>query len=315
MGRVLQRGQVPLGIQGGHAAGAGGRYGLPVGEILHVAAGENAVHVGFARAGQGFEVALLVVVQVILENVGVRVVADGDEEAGDGYFAGFLREQVFHPHGFHGVLAQNLIGRRVPDNLNLGVVQHSLLHDFRGPHFALTHYHVHFGAQISQIRGFLRRRIAGAHDGHVLPPVEKAVAHRAGRHARAIEALFRVQAQPLGRGTGRDNHGISRHFDFLVNRNAMRATGKVHGRGHAVAHIGAEPLGLLLEVFHHGRPHHPVRVAGKVLHVVGDGELPAGLHSLVHDGVEAGAGGVDGGRVAGRAGADDEQMCVFHNEL
>ena len=72
-----------LGVDGGHAARAGGGDRLAVGVVLHVAAGEDAVDVGVRRAGLGDEVAVVVHVEHALEQVGVGPMADGDEQAGD----------------------------------------------------------------------------------------------------------------------------------------------------------------------------------------------------------------------------------------
>ena len=49
--------------------------------VLHVARGEDALDAGARRAGLGDEVAVLVVVEPVEEELGVRVVADRDEEA------------------------------------------------------------------------------------------------------------------------------------------------------------------------------------------------------------------------------------------
>ena len=47
-----------------------------------------------------------------------------------------------------------------------------------------------------------------------------------------------------------------------------------------------------------------------VLDVGGDGELAAGLHALDQDRLEHGARRIDRGGVAGRAGADDDELGV-----
>ena len=65
-----------------------------------------------------------------------------------------------------------------------------------------------------------------------------------------------------------------------------------HGLGvvlHADHQIGALDMRVTRPVFHLGR----------------DGQLPAGLQALHKDGVQHGAGGIDGGGIACGAGADD----------
>jgi hypothetical protein len=63
----------------------------------------------WCRAGS-FKVALLVVVQIRLKNLGVGLVAIGHKKPSP-EFHGF-RVSIFCPHSFHHVLAQNLIGPR-----------------------------------------------------------------------------------------------------------------------------------------------------------------------------------------------------------
>ena len=69
-------------------------------------------------------------------------------------------------------------------------------------------------------------------------------------------------------------------------------------------------LGLLLHLLHQPGALDDVGEAGVVLHVGGDGELPAGLDALDQDRLEHGAGRIDRGRIAGRARADDDNLGV-----
>ena len=73
-----------LGVDGGHAARAGGGDRLAVGVVLHVAAGEHARRCWCTSSRAAvIEVAVVVHVEEALEQVGVGPVADGDEQAGD----------------------------------------------------------------------------------------------------------------------------------------------------------------------------------------------------------------------------------------
>src|SRR5512142_2434772 len=71
----------PLGVQGGGTAGACGGDRLAVGVVDHIAAGEYAVEVGAGARLIDQEVTLLVHVELAREQLGARVVADGDEHA------------------------------------------------------------------------------------------------------------------------------------------------------------------------------------------------------------------------------------------
>ena len=65
-------------FEGGHAAGPGGGDGLAVAAILDVSAGENAGQAG-EDVVMGFDVAVLVEVELAGEHGGVRNVANAEE--------------------------------------------------------------------------------------------------------------------------------------------------------------------------------------------------------------------------------------------
>src|SRR3954462_2278664 len=72
-------GEELLGVEGGHAAGAGGGDRLAVDLVHAVAAGEDARDVGAGGAGLDFYVAAGVELELSLEQLGRGRVADGDE--------------------------------------------------------------------------------------------------------------------------------------------------------------------------------------------------------------------------------------------
>ena len=83
--------------------------------------------------------------------------------------------------------------------------------------------------------------------------------------------------------------------------------------------LGAAGLALCAHLVHKGGTLD-LGEAGEVLDLVGGGELAAGgdaegEETLVHDGLEVGAGGIDGGGVAGGARADDDDLAVHFASL
>jgi len=74
--------------------------------------------------------------------------------------------------------------------------------------------------------------------------------------------------------------------------------------------IGADMSRLLLHLLHKPRPLNHVGVARIILDVGRDHELPARRDALDEDRIEHGARGIDRGRIAGRAGADDHKLGV-----
>src|SRR3954453_7612723 len=71
--------QVALGVEGAHAAGAGGGDRLAVGVVDDGADGEDALEVGAGRPGLGGDVAVLVGLDLVGDDLRFRHVADRDE--------------------------------------------------------------------------------------------------------------------------------------------------------------------------------------------------------------------------------------------
>jgi len=72
--------------------------------------------------------------------------------------------------------------------------------------------------------------------------------------------------------------------------------------------LGTKALRLPAEVGHHRRTHDAVGVARVVLDVAGYHQLAAPGEAFDHERRQVGARRVQGGRVAGRATADDDQL-------
>ena len=75
--------------------------------------------------------------------------------------------------------------------------------------------------------------------------------------------------------------------------------------------LGFKGLGVAQHAFHELRALHPFGFAGPVLHVRRGHELSALLEPGDQHGLEVGAGRVDRGRVAGRAGTEDQHAAVL----
>ncbi len=95
---------------------------------------------------------------------------------------------------------------------------------------------------------------------------------------------------------------------LVADVDAERPLGEVDARHVVGQELGAEALGLGAELLHHRRPEDAVRVAGIVLDVARDHQLAAPLDAFDHERAQVRAGCVEGGRVAGRAASDDDQL-------
>ena len=92
------------------------------------------------------------------------------------------------------------------------------------------------------------------------------------------------------------------------------ALGEVDPRHVVRDELRSEALGLAAEVGHHRRPEYPVRVAGVVLDVARDHELPTPVEALDDERAQVGAGGVESGGIARRATADDDHVTDVAHE-
>ena len=132
------RGQITLGIQRSHAAGARRRYRLPIDAVLGVAADEYAFHVGVRRAVFRQNVAHIVHVQPSFEDIGIRLVPDCYEEAlnrDDRFFLCFIIDDL---HAGHGFVGQDFFRFGIPVNFDIRCFEYAFLHNFGGAHLIAT---------------------------------------------------------------------------------------------------------------------------------------------------------------------------------
>ncbi|MNY03566.1 hypothetical protein D3C86_1361930 [compost metagenome] len=151
------------------------------------------------------DVALLVQVELALEERGRGLVTDGDEHAVDRLLAGLARLDVLEANGGDLVLAEDLVDHRVPDELDLGVGKGALLHDLAAAQLVATVDQVDLVGHVAEEEGLLEGSVAAADDHDVLAPEEEAVTGGAGGYAAALEALLGGQAEPHGARAGRDD--------------------------------------------------------------------------------------------------------------
>ena len=79
-------------------------------------------------------------------------------------------------------------------------------------------------------------------------------------------------------------------------------------------HFSTEAFGMSLETGHQFRTLYALGIGRPVVHFGGGHQLSALLNAGNDHRVEVGTGGIDGGSIAGRAGAeDDEFVMVAHD--
>ena len=157
-----------LHIDGGNASGAGSRDGLAVGGVEHVTGGKNtgdgrcrgtAVHGNGAVHGQ---------FQLILDQINAGIGADGHEQAGDIQLRGFSGHGVLQGQGLHLGLTVDVLDLLVPQDVDFGIIERALLHDFRGAERIAAVDQGHLGRKLGQEGRLLDRGVAAVLDGHGL---------------------------------------------------------------------------------------------------------------------------------------------------
>src|SRR5690606_24005070 len=151
--------------------------------------------------------------QLFGEQLGVGLVADGDEHAGQvqGFFhaaLGVLEARA----GDAAVVPQHLFQGMVPVQANVavgGAFEDLVLQDLLGAQLVATVDQVDFLGDVGQVPRLFDGGVAAADHSHHLVAVEKAVAGGAGGHALAGERLLGGQAQVLRRGAGGDDQRVA----------------------------------------------------------------------------------------------------------
>src|SRR4051794_24362045 len=190
-----------LGVQGRHRAAARGSDGLAVGVVDDVAGREHALAVGLGRARLGNQVARVVMVELVEEELRVRVVADRDEEPVGREVARLAGVEVAQlDRARLAVVGQHLIDDVRRHELDLLVVAGAVEHDLRGAEVTAPVYQADLGGELRQEDRLLHRRVAAADDHDLLVAEEGRVADRAVRDAAALQRALGLQPELAGAG-------------------------------------------------------------------------------------------------------------------
>ena len=169
--------------------------------VSAIAGSKHAGHIRARAVAFDLDESFGIQLQIISEQLGVRLMADSQEEAVDGYMPLFLVRQTFL---VNQVCALNLRFAGQPQrvmleqHLYLRVVKHALLHYLRCTEVRLTNNHIHLLAQIGQIGRLLAGSVTASYNSHGLAAIEEAVAGCARTHTASSILRFTRYAQPLG---------------------------------------------------------------------------------------------------------------------
>src|SRR3954447_24087490 len=303
----LDGGQKALRVECGHAARARGGDRLAVRAVLDVARSEHTRDVRLGGARLRDQVPAGIVVELVAEELRVRVVADRDEEPVGVDLPRLIRDRVAQAQPLHLGVAEDLHHFRVQHEIELVVHLRAVDHDPRGAELVPAVHEVDVRRELRQEESLLECRVAAADDVDVAVTEERRVAGRAGRDAAALVLLLRLDPEPAGACAGRHDHG-ARPVLVVADPDPERLLREIDP-GHVVGQVlGAEALRLAPKVRHHLRPHDAVGVPGIVLDVARDHQLATPVEALDHERLQVGARRVERSRIPGGASADDDQL-------
>ncbi|VXB86091.1 hypothetical protein BACI9J_570002 [Bacillus altitudinis] len=306
---VVELGEVLLGVERGDRTRTGGRDGLAVGRVDDVTGGEDTRQVGLRRAALDSDRALGRDVDLAVDQVRARVVADRDEQAVQCELGLLTRHGVREGDALDRGVTRDAGDRLVPRELDLRVVHRAVLHDLRRTQRVLAVDDRHLVGEAGEERRLFHRGVATADDSDVLLAEEEAVAGRAPRDTVAGQALFVGETEVAVRRAGGvdDREGLVRLA--RADGDLLDLAGQVDGDGVVVQDLGTELLGLLLHLDHEVGALDPLGEAGEVLDLGRLGEFTARLDTGGDDErLELCARCVDAGGEPGRTGTDDDEL-------
>ena len=256
-----------------------------------------------ARTAFGFQVAGFIHIELAFENVGVGFMADGDENAFDGNIFGGAVVAFQASAGDAAFVAQDFfqIAVELEDDFAFFNALHEFVHhDFFGAEAVTAVDQGNGISDVGKVKGFLYGSVAAADHGYVLFLIEKSVTGRTGGYAFAGKGFFTGQPQIFGGCASGDDQGVAGVFAHVAFE-GEGAVLQIDGVDLVENHFGAEAFGMGKEARHQFRALYAFGVGGPVVDFGGGHQLSALLDTGDDDGLEVGAGGIDGGGVAGGA--------------
>ena len=240
--------------------------------------------------------------------------ADRDEHAVAGEFVNLAAANIAQPDAsdFRRLRdAKDLLDHGVPYHCDLRVMEQPVLQDLLGAQLVAP---VHQGDPprvIGQINRLLDRRVAAADDNHILVAEKEPVAGRAGRDAKAAERLLAWQAEPARLRAGGDDYRVAEIEIARIGGRDKRPAPEIERLDMVEDDPGPDMLGLGVHLLHQPGSLDDVGKPRVVLDIGGDRQLAAGLDPGQQNRLQVGAGGIDRRGIAGRPGADDQNLAVM----
>src|SRR5258706_8710177 len=210
-------------------------------------AGEHAGYRSLRRAGNREDVTVGVEIDLVDEQLGVRVVADRDEHAGDGDLTGRVGLDVAQQQTLDAAVADHRFDLAVPAEFDLRVREGAVLHDLGGAQFLAPVHERHLVGETREERRFLDRGVAAADDRDLLTAEEEAIARRARRYTVTEQLAFGVESEHARLRSRRDDDGVSRVLR-VVYPDPLRVRGEIDAIGVGGYELRTEAHRLLAEL-------------------------------------------------------------------
>ena len=265
--------------------------------ILHVATGKDAGNVRSGRIGLGPDVAQVVEIDLSLEDLGVGIVPDRNEKTVHVELGFLLRLEIHELQARDaGVRASPQLPRRPYSRWNLifglFIARSCMIFEAR----RVSRRWITF----TSVANFVRKVDSSIAESP--PPTTAIFLPRKKNPSQVaqvetpcpISCPFGLDADQLGGGSGRNNHGL--RLDFLIAvPDLERALAEVHLVDKAVHDFGSEMLRLLPHVVHEIRSQDAFGKPREVLDQRGQGELAARFLALDQKRRKVRAGAIDRG--------------------
>ena len=256
-----------------------------------VAAG---VYAGNARphVDVGIHVAQSVHLQQSLQVFRVGMKADVNKRGGGRVVVDLFRLQVLDPGVLQHLVAGELLHNVAPQEFHLFVVEGPFLKDPGGPELVTAVYVSNGVDYSSQVVPFVHGGVAPAHDHHILPAEEIAVANGAVGYAPSGIRVLPGHSQLVVRAAGSDYQGLGGVVAVVGADRLYGFIDVVQPLDFRVFDVSAEPGGLLLH--HHGQflALHPFGEPRVIVDFVGNKQLTPGAQLLDEQGLHHRPGGV-----------------------
>ena len=274
--------------------------------VVDVAGDEDTVDL---RAGfvVDDEIALVVDIQPVAERVGVRSVADSDEEAFHVDLVGLAGLRVTQSQARDFRVAKHFVHGRVQPDRDLGVRDGAVDHDLAASEGIPPVEEMDLRREPRQEGRLFERGVAATDDRDLLVPEEEPVARRAGTDTATAQPGLALEPKPQSGGARGDDDRLPPVFR-AAGPDPKRPRREVDPIDVDVDDLRAESLRLGAEGGHQLGALDAVREARIVLDVARDHELTAGGGACQHDRLEIRPCGVDRGGQSGWARADDDEL-------